>query len=276
MRAKLQAALPLVTQKAELRQKLLANEFGNRLAYLDSQQALVEMRHELIVPERRGGEVLAARTALERQVEQARAAYARDVLKELSEAEQKAAGLDQQLRQAAHRTAQTVLTAPISGTVQQLAVHTIGGVVTPAQALLTIVPDDAPVLIEAMVENKDVGFVRAGQEVEVKVETFQFTRYGLLRGHVVDISRDAATEDPRRDSSGPQSPDRANSQTRHEAARYVALVALDDPSILVDGRREKLSPGMAVTAEIRTGQRRVIEYLLSRLGDYRQSVGRER
>ena len=83
-----------------------------------------------------------------------------------------------------------MLTAPISGTLQQLAVHTVGGVVTPAQALLTVVPDNAPVLIEAEVENRDIGFVHAGQDVAVKVQTFDFTRYGLLHGRVVDVSRD--------------------------------------------------------------------------------------
>jgi hemolysin D len=75
-----------------------------------------------------------------------------------------------------------VLTAPVDGTVQQLSVHTIGGVVTPAQALLVVVPADSHREIDAMVSNHDIGFVRPGQKAEIKVDTFAFTRYGLLHG----------------------------------------------------------------------------------------------
>jgi hemolysin D len=172
-----------------------------------------------------------------------------------------------------------VLTAPISGTVQQLAVHTVGGVVTPAQALLTVVPDDALVLVEASVENGDIGFVRAGQNVEVKVETFTFTRYGLLHGHVVDVSRDRVEDSSAsgsRQASSAKATERTAEEGQAKGPGYVAHVALDSTRLLVDGREETLAPGMAVTAEIKTGRRRVISYLLSPLQRYAHEGGRER
>ena len=87
------------------------------------------------------------------------------------------------------------LTAPIDGVVQQLAVHTVGGVVTPAQALMAVVPSESRLEIEAMLSNRDIGFVRAGQDAEIKVGTFNFTRYGLLHGQVLSVSQDAITRD---------------------------------------------------------------------------------
>ena len=104
---------------------------------------------------------------------------------------------------AAQRTALETLHAPVAGTVQQLDVHTVGGVVTPAQKLLVIVPDDAGIEVEATLANRDVGFVHEGQDVQVKIETFEFTRYGLLHGTVTGVSRDTITEDDRQPPARP-------------------------------------------------------------------------
>jgi hemolysin D len=130
-----------------------------------------------------------------------------------------------------------------SGTVQQLAVNTVGGVVTPAQALMVIVPSDYQAEIEAVLENKDVGFVKPGQHVEVKVETFPFTRYGTLNGTVTFVSNDAVTDEKK-------------------GLIFQARVKLDKASMQIDEREVLLSPGMAVSAEIAIGKRRVIEFFL--------------
>jgi hemolysin D len=275
--AKLQASLPWLEQKAELRRKLLNMEFGNRLAFLDAEQALTEARQETMVLQRRTPEMEAAIGALVRQREQTRAAYAHAVLKDLAEAEEKAAGLAQQLVQAAHKAEQTVLSAPISGTVQQLAVHTVGGVVTPAQVLLTVVPDDAPVLIEAVVENRDIGFVHAGQDVAVKVQTFDFTRYGLLHGHVVDVSRDQVAPEQRAAHEGSGAVrGREADGARPDGPDYLAHVALDRMRMMVDGHEQVIAPGMGVIAEIKSGRRSIISYLLSPLQRYAHDGMRER
>jgi hemolysin D len=156
-------------------------------------------------------------------------------------------------------------------------VHTMGGVVQPAQALLTVVPDDGPVLVEATVDNADIGFVHAGQDVEVKVRTFEFTRYGLLHGHVVDVSRDRVSDAaPARASADAKGGDTKAEDGKPNEPGYVAHVALDSARMVVDGREETLSPGMAVTAEIKTGRRSVISYLLSPLRRYAHEGIRER
>jgi hemolysin D len=157
----------------------------------------------------------------------------------------------QQARQehakAVQREKLTVLTSPVAGTVQQLAAHTVGGVVTEAQVLMVIVPDDfekGEVIAEVVLENKDIGFVRSGQSAEVKLETFLFTRYGTVPAMVQQVSADAVNDDQR-------------------GAIFPARLQLGRRSIGVDGKQIRLSPGMNLSAEIKTGHRRVIEYLLS-------------
>jgi len=172
---------------------------------------------------------------------------------------------------AAEKARETVLRAPIAGTLQELAVHTVGGVVTPAQALMKIVPDQASVLIEATVDNKDVGFVHAGQGVEVKVATFTFTRYGFLHGHVVDISRDATEPNPRvaQPPAGDGiEDDTADGVPQQPPGGYRAHISLAGDSFIVDGTARKQEPGMQIMAEINTGERRVIGYQLAPLARY--------
>ena len=210
---------------------------------------------------------------------QADAEYRRSTLTDLAQAEQKARGLEEELVKAQqHRDLQT-LAAPVDGTVQQLAVHTVGGVVTPAQALLVIVPAESHLEIEAMVPNRDIGFVRAGQGVEIKVDTFNFTRYGLLHGEVLSVSPDAITRDKPAEKAG-ATPSAASpgdsSEPKGQELVYAARVSLDRTEMQVEDRFVQLAPGMAVTVEIKTGQRRVIEYLLSPLLRYRQGSLKER
>ena len=162
---------------------------------------------------------------------------------------------------------------------QQLAVHTVGGVVTAAQALLVVVPADATIEIEAMVANSDIGFVHEGDEAEVKIDTFNFTKYGLLRARVTSISRDAISRDKAQPHNG-SSPKPSDAATTSEPAGqdlvYAAHIALDQTRMLIDGHMTDLEPGMAVTTEIKTGRRRIIEYLLSPLLRYKEEALRER
>jgi hemolysin D len=197
---------------------------------------------------------------------------------ELVEAERKVAGLSQDLAKAEQRTKLQLLVAPVDGVVQQLAVHTVGGVVTPAQALLVVVPKDSHLEIEAMVSNRDIGFVRAGQDAEIKVETFNFTRYGLLHGQVASVSQDAITRDtPQdRDSGRAQNAESSTSEPKGQELAYAARVSLDRTQMQVENNLVNLSPGMAVTVEIKTGSRLVISYLLSPLLRYKQETLRER
>jgi hemolysin D len=204
--------------------------------------------------------------------------YQRTLFGELASAEQKAAGLAQDLVKAEQRSALQVLTAPVDGVVQQIQVATIGGVVTPAEQLMVVVPAESRLEIEAMVPNKDIGFVAAGQPAEIKIDTFNFTRYGLLHGTVLTVSQDAIARDkPASDKEKQLSAaNTGNSQPQGQELVYAARVSLDRTQMEVDDRLVNLGPGMAVTVEIKTGQRRLIEYLLSPILRYRQESLRER
>src|SRR3954468_9933446 len=141
---------------------------------------------------------------------QAVAEFRRTLADELAKAEQKASGLAQDLIKAEQRTRLQLLTAPVDGVVQQLAIHTVGGVVTPAQSLLVVVPSDSRLEIEAMVSNRDIGFVHTGQDAEIKIDTFNFTRYGLLQGKVLSVSQDAIIRDQPPERAGDRRPGSQN------------------------------------------------------------------
>ena len=148
---------------------------------------------------------------------------------------------------------------------------------TPAQPLLALAPADSHLEIEAIVSNRDIGFVHAGQQAEIKVETFNFTRYGLLHGRVLGISRDAIVRDKPQDRADRQT-GAANetSEPKGQELSYSARIALDNAAMRIDEEIVDLAPGMAVTVEIKTGSRRVLDYLLSPLMRYRQEVLHER
>jgi hemolysin D len=273
---KLATSLPLIEETAEVRSKALRMEYGNRIAHLEAQLRLNEQRHELTVQRRRAVELVAARQALERQREQVQAEYAQGIVGDLAEAEQKAASLAEELVKAEKKMADQVLRAPVDGTVQQLAVHTVGGVVTPAQQLMVIVPADSKVEAEAMIPNRDIGFVQVGQKAEIKVDTFNFTRYGLLHGEVVTVSQDAIVRE--KAGANPARPSALVDTSEPQGQEYVyaARLSLDRTRMEVDGKMVDLAPGMAVTVEITTGRRRIIEYLLSPIMRYQHDSLRER
>jgi hemolysin D len=272
---KLTATLPLARQRFELRKTLFDRELGSKINYLDAKQQLIEAEKELIVLRHRLLEAEGALAAIAEQRRQTEAEQRYAVLAELTKAKEKVEALEQELVKAEDRLRRQILTAPVDGVVQQLAVHTIGGVVTPAQALMTIVPADSRVEIEAAVLNTDIGFVRAGQAAAIKVNTFNFTRYGLLQGKVLGISADAVSS-----GSSPASASGAGAAEAPPAGggepTFTARISLDNTQMQIEGRWVDLRPGMAVTVEVDTGRRRVIDYLLSPLLRYGQESLRER
>ena len=273
---KLDAVIPTIEERVNIRKAL--SEYSNRLQYFEVLQQLTESQQERLVQKSHLKEAKAAVAAIIETRGQTNAEYRRTLFGELAETERKAAGFAADLSKAEQRTKLQQLTAPVSGIVQQLSVHTVGGVVTPAQSLAVIVPSDSLLEVEAMVSNHDVGFVHAGDEVEIKVDTFDFTRYGLLHGQVLSISSDAIV----RDNSANQSKDKQpgsttdSSEPKGQELTYAARISVDRAQMQVEDKKVNLSPGMAVTAEIKTGSRRIISYLLSPLVKYKQESLRER
>jgi hemolysin D len=271
--AKINASLPMLAEKAKIHADLAKQGYGTTLALLDAQQQLTETRHELGVQSERAAETDAARAALERQRDGARSEYAANLLSDLRKAEEQENELSQELIKAQNKTTQTELRAPIDGVVDQLSVHTLHGVVTPAQHLMIVVPDTQNLMVQARLANRDVGFVHAGETAKVKVETFNFTRYGLLEGKVVDVSPDVVYDTDHPDA--PQ-PGAAPANSGGAQPTYVARIALSQASMMVDGRLRALRPGMAVTADIKTGNRSIIDYLLSPIARKTQESLHER
>jgi hemolysin D len=275
---KLETTIPVVQQRADIRKALYNTEFGSKLQYLELLQLLIEQQQELAVQKSHLHEAEAAAAAIRETRRQTVAEYQRTLSDDLAKSEQKANGLAQDLIKAEQKTRLQVLTAPVDGVVQQLAIHTVGGVVTPAQALLVVVPSDSRLEIDAMVTNRDIGFVRPGQGAEIKVDTFNFTRYGLLHGEVLSVSQDAVIRDRQQDRPNDRLLGTQNdtSEPKGQELNYSARISLDRTRMQIDDRMVNLSPGMAVTVEIKTGSRTVLSYLLSPLLRHRQQVLRER
>ncbi|HTP82321.1 MAG TPA: HlyD family type I secretion periplasmic adaptor subunit [Alphaproteobacteria bacterium] len=272
---KLAVTIPIIRQRVDSLKQL--GEFARKLQYLEAQQDLLEHEQELQVQKGRLQEATQALGALREQRRQAGAEFKRTNLADLADAQQKAAGLGDELVKAKERHHLQTLTAPVDGTVQQLGIHTVGGVVTPAQQLMVIVPQDAHLEVEAMVSNRDIGFVHTGEPVEIKIDTFNFTKYGLLHGDVRSVSQDAIPRDKPADGTRANAgSSERSSEPQGQELVYAARVSLDRTQMEVDGRVVDLAPGMAVTAEIKTGQRRVIEYLLAPVLRARQAALRER
>jgi hemolysin D len=275
---KLEATIPVLQERVDIRKNLVDKALASKVVYLSEYQELVGLQQDLVLQQSRLREADAATALLKETKDRTAAEYRRATYDALAKAEQKAASAAQEAVKAERRTRLQHLTAPVDGVVQQLAVHTVGGVVTPAQALAVVVPSESQLEIEAMLSNRDIGFVHPGQKAEIKVDTFNFTRYGLLHGEVLVVSTDAITRD--RQQAGPS--DRtlgaaqSSSEPKGQELEYAARVSIDRTHMQVEDKLVKLGPGMAVTVEIKTGERRIISYLLSPLARYRQESLRER
>lgn len=244
--ANLEKIVPIAKTRADDFKQLKDENYASRHEYLAYEQARLEKETEL---DRQRGQVKELSAALnETRTQRAQfiAEFRKSTMDSLNEAQQQIETLEQESIKTAQRQALTALKSPVDGTVQQLAINTVGGVVTPAQALMVIVPKNNPLQVEAFIPNKDIGFVREDQTAEIKIETFPHSRYGIIDAKVLSISHDAINDEKL-------------------GLIYSSLIGMEKSTINVEGRQVNLSPGMAVTVEIKTGQRRLIEYFLSPL-----------
>jgi hemolysin D len=271
--------IPLLAEKNETAKGLYDKQYGTRPPVLDSEQQLVEKRAELKTAETNVHQIEAERRSIMAKLAEAKAGYLADATDRRTKALTKIAQLDQDITKARQKESYRRLVAPVDGTVQGLKIHTPGAVVTTADTLMTVVPDGTGIEVDCLVQNKDIGFVAEGQDVAVKLEAFPFTRYGLVPGRVRKLGRDAASNPNA--APGTAAALAAAQQSGQPGAppaelAYPAKVTLLQDWIMVAGRREPIRPGMRVSAEIKTGYRRVIEYLLSPVMQALQEAGRER
>ena len=188
------------------------------------------------------------------------AAYHKDIMTALVEAKKEYYSITESIKKAEEDSRMAVIYAPISGRVYNLNVHTVGGIVTDAQALMQIVPEDAKLEFEVYADNKDIGFIKVGQEAEVKVETFNFQKFGMYKAEVQEISADAVN-DP-------------NDQLRNMKFKLILDPTSNDISVY--GKPAKIEVGMNVSAEIKIKEKRIIDFFLDPFRRYTSEALRER
>lgn len=225
-------ALPLIAQQAANYRALAATNDVPRNAYLEKEQARTQLNGQLQI----------ARSQRQSLLAETR----KNAFDEIAQSRRAVAISRQDVERYTSLMRLYLLRSPIDGTVQQLTIHTIGGVVPAAQPLMQIVPTNGPVEVEAFIENKDKGFIHVGQTAAVKVDTFQYTKYGTLPGIVVNVSDDAIEDEKL-------------------GLIYAVKVRLEKAELNIEGKNTKITPGMSVSVEIKTGDRRIIEYVLSPL-----------
>ncbi|MCW2393508.1 HlyD family type I secretion periplasmic adaptor subunit [Sphingobium sp. B11D3A] len=255
--AKLTETLPLIDQQLEAQEALLANGYASKLK-------VIELRRQRLATARDRDAALQTATRMGAMLSgagntsaQAKAEARVKVLGDLAKAQAEISLREEELIKSHQRDSLQRLAAPVNGTVAQLTVHTIGGVVEATKPIMVIVPNGGSLVAEVKLLNKDAGFVRAGQPVEVKLEAFPFTRYGTVSGRVESVGSDAVPDD-------------------RLGLVYTARITLDRATIAGNGISAPLTPGLAATADIRTGRRSIISYLVSPIDETAQEAGRER
>lgn len=254
---KLRRTLPLLREALDLQKGLEAQGFGARQKLLQQQQAYVSAEQDLEGQIAKAAEARAQIASIAGEAAQAREEFVSRAAQERAEAEGVVATRGNVVREANQKRGLQRLTAPVSGTVQEITVTNIGEVPEVGKPLITIVPDDERLVVEALLLNRDAGGVRVGMRAAVKLEAYPFTRYGVLRARVERISPDATVDE-------------------HRGLVFPVRVRLLDRTLSVEGRAAAISPGMSATAEIVTGRRRVIDFLWSPLQRTVREAGRER
>lgn len=266
--------------RVDIKTQLADQKIGTKTAVLDATETLQHQQTQLAI---QGGQLAsdeAAISVVARQLEKTVSAFVSDNAEKLTEIERSLADYRQRLAKAKARADQTTLRAPISGQVQALAVHSLGQVVTTGQQMLRIVPDNADPEIEVYVLNRDIGFVKLGAEAIVKIDSFPFTRYGTLNAKVISVAADAiplpdVIQNEGNPASAGQGQEYAGGQ-RTQNLVFPVILKPDQSYILVDGERIRLSAGMSATIEIKTGDRRFLEYIFSPLVGTASEALRER
>jgi hemolysin D len=273
--------IALAKERVAMRQQLDALGAGSRAQTIE---AMEQYETQVTTDAGDRGQLIeadAGMAELDRKIDETIRQFVADQSQKLAAVEQKRDHLEEDLVKAASKANHTVLKAPVAGTVQQLAVSSLGQVVSAGQPLLTIVPADDAIEVKAMIANADIGFVNAGEAAVVKVDAFPFTRYGTIGGTVTKVFGDAVDERDATELSDAANAARPQGTAPGSPAKpqnlvFPATVRLAQRTIDVDGKEVALLPGMAVTVEIKTGRRRAIDYLLAPLREVASEAGRER
>ncbi|WP_235302701.1 HlyD family type I secretion periplasmic adaptor subunit [Sphingopyxis sp. MWB1] len=255
--AKLAETMPLLDEQIAANEALLQKGFVSKLKVIEMRRQRLATGRDYEIALQTSSKASAQIHVAQGAIMQSEAEARSRILTDLTRAEAEATLRREELRKARQRSSLQRLVSPVDGTIAQLTVHTIGGVLEAAKPIMVVVPSDGKLVAEVKVLNKDAGFVRIGQPVALKLEAFPFTRHGTLPGKIQSIGSDSVADEKL-------------------GLVYVARVTLEQTFIDRDGVRSTLTPGMSVTADIRTGLRSILSYLISPLEKARLEAGRER
>ncbi len=267
-------------KRVDMRAGLVPSGAGSKASVFDGQEILQRETATLVGEQGQLGEATSSIKSLATEHQKQIQSFLDDNVQKRAEASKQHADYSERLIKVRNRLKHMTLYSPTDGTVQASNVFTIGQVVTAGQEIMRIVPTDAKLEVEAYLPNKDIGFVEVGQEVTVKVESFPFTRYGMLKGHVSHLAHDAIPLPEASQIEG--NPAQSNSTATFAGAQrtqnlvFPITISLDKPELIVDGKPVAMSPGMTVSAEIKTGNRRILEYVFSPLAETASEAMKER
>jgi hemolysin D len=254
---KFESILPIVTDQRKRTEELVSDGTVSLFEHQNYLQKEIEIRQEFLAQK---ADVQRNRhTVMEAEMEMKRSEseWYSDISARIVDDRKQLQSVREELIKAEEKNRLSKIAAPIDGIVQQMEIHTIGAILTPAQPLMLIVPADSSIEYEVWLENRDIGFVYPGQDAEVKVETFGFQRYGTLPGRVKSVATEAKEDEKR-------------------GLIYQAFIETSRDHYMIDGKRVQLMPGMAVTGEIKIREKRIIEYFLDTFRQYIDEALRER
>ncbi len=267
---KLQETMAIAKEREESARPLVNTGALSRLDYLQLKQDLVSNENDLRAQAKTVEQLKYAKQEAEQKIAEVRHDNQSGILTDLDSHANDQAMIQGSVTKSKQLYDEQWLRSPVDGLVQSVDVTTVGGVVTPAQPLVTIVPNDIPLIVEATLSNDDIGFVKVGQKAEIKIDTFPFQKYGTIPGTLVWISPDAedttsASTSPDNGSGQPNQGNQSNSSSAGKSGKitYKVHIKPDRLTMDVDGKLVPIMPGMTLQADITTDRRRVIEFFLS-------------
>ena len=267
-----------LTDRVGTRQQAIDKAVGTKIDLYDAKEELEKAQSALASDQGQKIETEAALTELKTEKTKAYTQFVADYENKLADASRKADEAQQTMNKAQARLARLRIVSPIDGVVQQSAVTTVGQVFTTGQQLMVITPIGGTLQVQALVANADIGFIKVGQDVVVKVDAFPFTRFGVLHGKVAQIASAAVDEQEAKralanaaSAANDASASSASAPGQTESFVFPVTIALDEDVMKFEGGEAPLAPGMTVAIEIKTDTRRAIDYFLSPLA----KIGRE-
>ena len=257
---KYDAGLKIAQDKESRLQQLLADNAISEFQLLEQKKETIEYAKNAQAELDSINSIRAEIAEAEQNLANVDASYRKDIMTSLVEAKKEYYSITESIKKADEDARMATIYAPATGKIYNLSIHTVGGIVTDAQPLMQIVPDDVKLIFEVYADNKDIGFIKPGMEAEIKVTTFNFQKFGMVKAEVMEISADAV--------DNPSDPERNG--------KFKLLLNPLENDINIEGVQAPLTVGMGVSAEIKIKEKRIIDFFLDPFRKYTHEALRER